>query len=383
MATNPASLLEVPGDRLLDNLRRALSLLHERGETSASAIAALQAGQVQAVDDLVAQITTNFSQLFTDGSVVVQALQEGQYTSAEIEGPVIFDVQDGLSLPLLVSGPIGFSPAPIVMIGRKANRDDLAVCRVVSWSKETNTLVVDVLAVAGDDGPHFDCYVEVGLLSALGEAEILQQVQGLLVETQGVRDVAAGHAGAASSSADVAAGHVVAAGEEREAAETARDAAEGAAAAALGFRDQASGHADAAEAAAELAASFVPSNFYTKGEVDGALATRDTAIADVASAAASIHADAGTIITADRIAVAGDKLIANSAGGAIVVTLPSAPAAGTPVRVFRDGASNVTIARNGSTIEGVAEDLVLDEDKRGVRMTFLFGTWTAFPEVLA
>ncbi|WP_156031997.1 hypothetical protein [Shinella sp. DD12] len=368
---------------LLDAVKRALSQLHERTEAVEASTAALKVGQVQAVDDLVAQITTNFSDLFTDASVVVSALQEGHYTSADIDGPVIFDVQNGLSLSLDVSGPIGFSPAPIVMIGRKANRDDLAVCRVVSWSKETNTLVVDVLAVAGDDGPHVDCYVEVGLLSALGEAAMLEQVQALLVETQGVRDVAAGHAGAASSSADVAAGHVVAAGEEREAAETARDAAEGSADAALGFRDEAAGHAEAAEDAAALAATFVPSNFYNKGEVDDALSARDDNISEVATAIADARADAATVIAEDVTAVAGDKLIVNSAGGAIVVTLPSAPAAGTPVRVFRDGASNVTIARNGSTIEGASEDLVLDEDKRGVRMTYLFGTWKAFPEVLA
>lgn len=109
----------------------------------------------------------------------------------------------------------------------------------------------------------------------------------------------------------------------------------------------------------------------------------DAAVANAANATAAVKVDAATVITAHRTAVAGDKLIANTASGAIVVTLPATPAAGVPVRVFRDGANTVTLARNGSTIEGAAEDLVLDVDKRGVRMTYLFGTWKAFPEVIA
>ncbi|MCQ4630944.1 hypothetical protein GB927_012900 [Shinella sp. CPCC 100929] len=109
----------------------------------------------------------------------------------------------------------------------------------------------------------------------------------------------------------------------------------------------------------------------------------DAAATTAANATAAVKADLATVITANRTAIVGDKLVANTASGAIVVTLPVTPAAGTPVRVYRDGANTVTIARNGSTIEGAAEDLVLDEDKRGVRMTYLFGTWKAFPEVLA
>ncbi|MCQ4630942.1 hypothetical protein GB927_012890 [Shinella sp. CPCC 100929] len=248
MATNPASLFDLPGDRLLDNLKRALSLLHERGEAAAEAISDLQAGQVAAVDDLVQQITTNFSELFTDGSVVVQALQEGHYTSADIDGPVIFDVQNGLSLSLDVSGPIGFSPAPIVMIGHNASAADFAAARVVSWNKETSTLVVNILTVNGSEGPHNDCYVEVGLLSALAEVSMLEQVQALLGLTQDARDAAAAHVA-------TAAGHVSSAASAQSAAETARFSAQGFASAAAGYRDTALGYRDQAATSAALAAS--------------------------------------------------------------------------------------------------------------------------------
>ena len=177
MADNPANLLDQRSDKLIQTLKRGLSMLHERGEIYAGAITALQKGQVAAVDSLVQQITSNFSALFTSASIVVAALQEGRYTSADVSGPVLLSLQNGLSLSLDVSGPVGFSPAPVVMIGRKANTTDKAVGRVVNWSSDTGTLVVDIIASFGAAGPHTDCYVEVGLLSVLAESQILSLVQ--------------------------------------------------------------------------------------------------------------------------------------------------------------------------------------------------------------
>ncbi len=141
--------------------------------------------------------------------------------------------------------------------------------------------------------------------------------------------------------------------------------------------------------------------------IDAKLASVDTALQDVASAvsqantardtanAAATSANAAaasitdvrrgtaTIITADTLAVVGGRYKANSSGGAIVVTLPAAPLEGEHVTVWREGVNAVTIARNGQTIETLAENLTLNVNKKGVHLTYVFGTWKAYPaEVL-
>jgi hypothetical protein len=61
--------------------------------------------------------------------------------------------------------------------------------------------------------------------------------------------------------------------------------------------------------------------------------------------------------------VSGDKIIADTSGGVFTITLPATPTTGDYVS-FTDGASfatnNLTVARNGSTIEGIADDVLLD-----------------------
>jgi hypothetical protein len=67
--------------------------------------------------------------------------------------------------------------------------------------------------------------------------------------------------------------------------------------------------------------------------------------------------------TANYTAISGDRLIADTSGGAFTITLPANPTAGNSV-VITDGANlantNLTVARNGSTIEGYAEDVLVD-----------------------
>ena len=111
--------------------------------------------------------------------------------------------------------------------------------------------------------------------------------------------------------------------------------------------------------------------------------TVKAALQALETAVETAQAGSATSITANRTAIAGDRLMCGTASSAIAVTLPSAPAEGQHVTVWRNGVNAVTIARNGKTIEDVAEDLVIDTDKVGVRLTYLFGTWKAFPEVLA
>ena len=78
------------------------------------------------------------------------------------------------------------------------------------------------------------------------------------------------------------------------------------------------------------------------------------------------------IKTGTYTAVDKDQLIANS-GSAFTITLPSSPSAGATVIVKNVGAGTVTIARNGSNIEGAAQDGTLESTK-GMQIVYVDGT---------
>lgn len=115
---------------------------------------------------------------------------------------------------------------------------------------------------------------------------------------------------------------------------------------------------------------------YVSGEISDMQTSVDAAVAAVGQSVAGtmtrITADAGT-----HAAIAGAELYADTDGGAVSIELPASPSNGNRVRVLRDGASNVTILRNGNTIAGFAEDLVIDEDKQDWTLTFMQGNWFA------
>ena len=93
---------------------------------------------------------------------------------------------------------------------------------------------------------------------------------------------------------------------------------------------------------------------------------------------ASVASDSGraytdwTIKTGTYTAVDKDQLIANS-GSAFTITLPSSPSVGATVVVKNVGAGTVTIARNGSNIEGAAQDGTLESTK-GMQVVYVDGT---------
>ena len=90
---------------------------------------------------------------------------------------------------------------------------------------------------------------------------------------------------------------------------------------------------------------------------------------------ASITAGAYTdwaIKTGTYTAVDKDQLIANS-GSNFTITLPSSPSPGATVIVKNVGAGTVTIARNGSNIEGSAQDGTLESTK-GMQIVFVNST---------
>ena len=85
------------------------------------------------------------------------------------------------------------------------------------------------------------------------------------------------------------------------------------------------------------------------------------------------------VITADPAnAVAGYGYFCNTTGGAFTVTLPTSPVLGDFVS-FIDYAgtfdtNNLTIARNGKNIQGVAEDLTVSVERAGLTLVFVDDT---------
>jgi len=88
--------------------------------------------------------------------------------------------------------------------------------------------------------------------------------------------------------------------------------------------------------------------------------------------------------TSAYTAAAGDLLIADTSGGAFTITLPANPATGTTV-VIADGAdwatNNLTVARNGSTIEGQTDDALFDIKGAYVTLIYDGATWELFVSV--
>jgi collagen type VII alpha len=85
-----------------------------------------------------------------------------------------------------------------------------------------------------------------------------------------------------------------------------------------------------------------------------------------------------TLKTENYTLVDGDRIIADTSGGSFTVTLPATPSVGEYVQIT-DGAdfsnNSLTVARNGSTIEDVADDVILD--LQGATFEFIYDgtTW--------
>jgi hypothetical protein len=82
--------------------------------------------------------------------------------------------------------------------------------------------------------------------------------------------------------------------------------------------------------------------------------------------------------TANYTASAGDQILADTTSSAFTITLPASPQAGASV-VIADGndwgVNNLTVARNGSTIEGTAEDVILDVQNITASFVYSGTTW--------
>ena len=82
--------------------------------------------------------------------------------------------------------------------------------------------------------------------------------------------------------------------------------------------------------------------------------------------------------TANYTAVTLDRIVADTSGGAFTITLPASPTTGMSVEIT-DGSNwatnNLTVARNGSTIEAGTDDVLLNI--QGITVEFIYSgsTW--------
>ena len=87
--------------------------------------------------------------------------------------------------------------------------------------------------------------------------------------------------------------------------------------------------------------------------------------------------------TANYTAVASDLILADTSGGAFTITLPASPATGDTVFVADAddwSSNNLTVARNGSTIEGLSEDVVCDIGNISLTFTYSGTTWQVYSQ---
>ena len=79
-----------------------------------------------------------------------------------------------------------------------------------------------------------------------------------------------------------------------------------------------------------------------------------------------------------------EGVLADTSGGAFTVTLPITPSAGAQVVIADSGNSwgtnNLTIARNGSTIADVAENLVCDITGASIQLVYDGTTWNVYAQ---
>lgn len=106
-----------------------------------------------------------------------------------------------------------------------------------------------------------------------------------------------------------------------------------------------------------------------------------TWVSSVAASGGLAYSYTTTPVTATN----NQGILADTSGGSFTVTLPATPAAGNQV-VIADagsfwGTNNLTVGRNGSTIGGLAENLVCDLSGVSVQFVYDGTTWEVYAQV--
>lgn len=246
-----------------------------------------------------------------------------------------------------------FTPSDFVGLTRKGTPDDYAVLRTVAYTVEDGKFIGQVVSFEGDPGPHTDWVLGALAGSTMASVMAMSRVLAARDDAVAAASVAVPAAATATAKAGVA-----------------TDAAA------------------AAIAAAATAATFDPSAYYSKSQIDTAIGNEATARATAVTDEATARAGADTALanaiaaitfgslrphqikTVNFSAAAFYRYRCETGAGAISTSLPATPVDGTIVTFRRKGANNLTIGRNGKTISNSATDLVIDADKREVELTY-------------
>src|SRR5210317_1839974 len=85
-----------------------------------------------------------------------------------------------------------------------------------------------------------------------------------------------------------------------------------------------------------------------------------------------------TAKTSAFTAVSGNGYFVNTTSGAVTVTLPASPSAGDIVSISdyagTAATNNITIARNGSNINGATSDITISKNNSGITLVYVDGT---------
>ncbi|GHA27613.1 hypothetical protein GCM10007989_24350 [Devosia pacifica] len=279
-----------------------------------------------------------------------------------------------------------FTPSPMLSVQKRGSVDDWAVVKLMApYNRVTRELQVQVVATSGDGLEHDDW--DIGALAGSTAAQL-----AMLDRVETARAEVAANRAAVTADKQTVATDKAAVTALRGEALTYRNAAET-------FRDQAA-------ASAAAAALFDPASFYSKSEtytrsqvetlianavnalIGGAPGALDTlnelaaAFGDdpnfattVLNSLATKAPIAATQVSTNVTLVPGQRAWVMTDAAARTATLPSNPTTGAEVQVARVGANLVTINRNGKTIAGLSENLVIDEDLRIVSLTYVGNTW--------
>lgn len=102
---------------------------------------------------------------------------------------------------------------------------------------------------------------------------------------------------------------------------------------------------------------------------------------DAASGGTASGGTTWSLKTADYTAINGDGIIADTTAGTFTITLPASPTTGDNIIIADSGnwaINNLIVARNGSTIEDITEDLILDIGALQVHLIYSGTTWEVY-----
>lgn len=84
-----------------------------------------------------------------------------------------------------------------------------------------------------------------------------------------------------------------------------------------------------------------------------------------------------TVLTSNTTLEASSVYMIN-ASSAITLTLPASPSTGDAIDILNNTTLSHTVARNGSTIQGLSEDLVINESGVKFKIWYTGSTWSLF-----